>query len=148
MVGLLTFYAMFESSSADVPTSVEYVLAFAVLILCLHFSVNEAGQVASSKKLVDYIFDFWNILDFLALTSILVAFAFKYLGPVGRAVPWFALALVFNYLNTLYFMQGFKESGQVRVRKSRSNDAGKPRDVYAPGVITNSSLTPLGRFSS
>ena len=80
VVGLLSVCAMFESSPADLPTAVECVLASAVLILYLHFSVNEARkakQAASSKSLVDYIFDFWNILDVLALTSIIVAFAVK-----------------------------------------------------------------------
>ena len=37
----------------------------------------------------------------------------KYSGNESWATPWFAAALPLNYSNTLYYMQGFEESGQL-----------------------------------
>mmetsp|Transcript_24623 Transcript_24623/g.46250 ORF Transcript_24623/g.46250 Transcript_24623/m.46250 type:complete len:402 (+) Transcript_24623:2-1207(+) len=101
-----------------------------IMTLCIwyFFARHEFRQYLSNKG--TYFADFWNVLDCLSLSSILLSFALRLLEGsytlgarfegVGNGAPNFTLstvamsfALPITYLNTLYFMQGFKESGQL-----------------------------------
>ncbi|GMH63294.1 hypothetical protein TL16_g03675 [Triparma laevis f. inornata] len=105
---------------------------FAASCIWVHFAYHEFAQCQSGVSFYKHISNFWNILDFLSLSSIFCAYTFRVLewvfGTVtaaevaGNLSPdsifyWSTLSMSFSlpvtYLNLLYFMQGFHESGQL-----------------------------------
>ena len=122
MVVLLTADSLFtyvESTSSTISVGASYALSFSTMTLCSFFAFNEAKQLLFAMRSPDkserrnYIFDFWNALDFVAVSLITAGYTFRYSGYESLEVPVFAAALPPNYLNMLFFMQGFRESGQL-----------------------------------
>ena len=66
-----------------------------------------------SHKWPEALCQFCKVFDFLSLGSILLAYAVRFFVSHESSVLAFALALPLAYLNTLYYMQGFEESGKL-----------------------------------
>ena len=63
--------------------------------------------------IIEHFSESWNVLDFLSLSSNLAGHATRFAGQQSWSTTLFAIALPLAYLNTLYFMQGFKAVGQL-----------------------------------
>ncbi|GMH50018.1 hypothetical protein TL16_g00674 [Triparma laevis f. inornata] len=92
------------------------------------FARHEYHQYNMAGSLKEHIQDFWNFLDCISLASIFAAYVFRVLEWIFGSVAsregaglsgsyWstlmLAIALPLAWLNTLYFMQGFHESGRL-----------------------------------
>ncbi|GMH64615.1 hypothetical protein TrST_g10092 [Triparma strigata] len=116
MVIFLTADVLFHDSGSDdgtLGTIIGWCLTIPTLLLWTYFARDEFRQLIVAGAAREHFTDFWNVLDFLSLISIAIAYALRFIGEEGWSVPWFATALPLAYLNTLYFMQGFEESGQL-----------------------------------
>ena len=101
-------------------TILGYLPMLVTIGLWAFFCRHEANQFGGSKTARAYFGDFWNLLDLASLGSIFATYllrAAEYADLAPSNSRWstlmMALALPLAYLNTLYFMQGFKESGQL-----------------------------------
>ena len=114
MVLFLTLDVLFyKNESIGAPDSVNTMFSILTLVLWAYFARDELNQLRVAKTLKDHFIDFWNLLDAASLSTILVAYILRFLGEDQWSIPWFAISLPFAYLNTLYFMQGFDESGPL-----------------------------------
>ena len=90
------------------------------------FTRHETGQLLRASSFNAHVKDFWNSLDVISLFSIFAAYSLRALEWIFGAVGFLqgdgkttfywsttlmAVALPVTYLNTLYYMQGFDESG-------------------------------------
>ncbi|GMI11132.1 hypothetical protein TrVE_jg9613 [Triparma verrucosa] len=135
MVGLLTVDALVYRSaiSSDAVTDkiVGLVPMIGVICIWFRFTFHEWAQFQLSDSFYSHTADFWNILDVLSLYSIFCTYTFRLLegvfgtvsaAEVARQSPetlyyWSTLtmscSLPLAYLNILYYLQGFHESGRL-----------------------------------
>ncbi|GMH53817.1 hypothetical protein TrST_g8089 [Triparma strigata] len=98
-------------------TILSYLPMLVTVGLWAFFCRHEANQFRGSKTARAYFGNFRNLLDLASLGSIFAMYLLR-AAEVTVLVPsnsrWstlmMALALPLAYLNTLYFMQGFKDS--------------------------------------
>ncbi|GMH54376.1 hypothetical protein TrST_g10532 [Triparma strigata] len=112
MVFSLTVDIMVHSNHFTLEAPYSHIPTALTLVLWLFFAKDEVLQFLRSATLSQYL-GFWNFLDFTSLTSIAVAYIFRWNLQQEYATAAYAIALPLNYLNTLYYMQGFEESGQL-----------------------------------
>ena len=69
-----------------------------------------------------YFSDIWNVLDFISLSSILVAYVLRTVQHINgnssytMSTAAMAIVLLFAYPNTLFFMQGLNQNSGELVR--------------------------------
>ncbi|GMH78467.1 hypothetical protein TL16_g07811 [Triparma laevis f. inornata] len=112
LLGSLTFDIMSHSNHFALEEPYSQIPTVLTLILWFFFAKDEFLQICRADSFSSY-FDFWNCLDFLSLTTIALAYAFRWNNQKEYATAAYAIALPLNYLNSLYYMQGFEESGQL-----------------------------------
>ncbi|GMH75040.1 hypothetical protein TrLO_g8798 [Triparma laevis f. longispina] len=112
LVALLTADVLTYASAAEW-TDWNYALPSLVFVLWLYFAMAEFHQVRVADNLWDHFRDIWNVGDFLSLFSIALGYAFRFSSLNYLSTTAFAFALPLTYLNSLYFMQGFRESGKL-----------------------------------
>ena len=110
MVLSLTLDAILHPTIEIAPS---VILTAVTLSLCLYFVLNEFSQAIQAESLREHYGGIWNVLDVLSLGSILLAYAVRFFISTESSVLVFAVALPLAYLNTLYYMQGFEESGKL-----------------------------------
>ncbi|GMI11254.1 hypothetical protein TrLO_g10470 [Triparma laevis f. longispina] len=135
-VDALTYKTAMASDTHIANKIVGHIPMLITLGLWTFFARHEYNQWASThasttfKKIRIYLDDFWNVLDVLSLSSIFVAYASRIVlgvysfisaaegvGFDSASFHWSTLAMAFalplSYLNTLFYMQGHKESGEL-----------------------------------
>jgi len=110
MVLSLTLDAILHPTIETAPS---ITLTAVTLCLCLYFVLNEFSQAIQAESLREHYGGIWNVLDVLSLGSILLAYAVRFFISTESSVLVFAVALPLAYLSTLYYMQGFEESGKL-----------------------------------
>ncbi|GMH71405.1 hypothetical protein TrLO_g3881 [Triparma laevis f. longispina] len=87
------------------------------IILWARFCWHEVKQIFNTS-LREHFEDIWNILDFSSLSLMFLAYLFRvlywfdHMGPTYTTVV-LSFALPLTWLNMLYFLQGFDESGRL-----------------------------------
>ena len=91
----------------------------ATSLLWTFLARHEIGQISRARSVQEHISDIWNFLDVASLSCIFIGYILRVLeltlnySDTSLSTTILAVALPITYLNTIYYMQGFDQSGAL-----------------------------------